>query len=252
MGKISIWIKRTVILAFILFLGNTVSKMFGNESVITQFVYEKIVFTPYNIAGIIMICLAPFGIWFGKKGGYYLLKIISFVIAFISIPTFFSPSPSLSKLIDDLTFDHIKPIIYVIVVIIILCIVCWIIEVIRTRKILNVGNYDSVEEASNNAEDPLYINEEKECEIEREKNDVKGLLGKESNTKKEAYKPSFYYSKNELISLGICPQCGSKLVSRQNSHDKSWFKGCKSWPACNFTVDYHKFKLLKSKCQHKT
>jgi len=32
-----------------------------------------------------------------------------------------------------------------------------------------------------------------------------------------------------------CPNCGKRLVLRQNRSTKSWFLGCEMWPECEYT-----------------
>lgn len=84
-SKFKQWLSRAVMI-LLLFAGLSVlSKIFGENSEITSFYEDQILFTPYNIVGMIMIPLAPFGIWVGKKNGKKLFATVSKALTAMSI-----------------------------------------------------------------------------------------------------------------------------------------------------------------------
>jgi len=69
---------------FIIAIAVLVIYIFGFGA-ITKFIFKKVLFTPYNIVGIIMTIAAIFGGYINKRQGHWLLKVLTIISAIISL-----------------------------------------------------------------------------------------------------------------------------------------------------------------------
>ena len=69
---------------FLIAVAGLVIYIFGFGA-ITKFIFKKVLFTPYNIVGIIMTAAAIFGGYINKRQGHWLLKVLTIISAVISL-----------------------------------------------------------------------------------------------------------------------------------------------------------------------
>lgn len=102
------------------------------------------------------------------------------------------------------------------------------VEVIKLRDLLSVIKFypgDHTVSSSTRKKiyqmlSSTYINDKKEKKIQREKH--------VSTIKQDIKK------QNHKVTSNICPQCGSKLVTRKGKYGE--FRGCSNYPKCRFTA----------------
>ncbi len=213
-----------------------ISKIFGANSEVTNFYKDKVVFTPYNIVGVIMLLCALGGEWIGKKKGSILLKIITFFFNVSSLSSFgvnilnFLPEQK-NVVVEnkvDYGFKWINIIVIIILIIILVGLFIATISFIKQIKIRRILNKKRVKSNFN-----IYLKKEKEV-LEQIKKRQEAEILTAIKAKKE-YK----------IGNKICPTCGGELGGNQNKKNGKWFIGCKNYftdKKCRFTRDYPEYK----------
>jgi len=223
------------ILIFMVF--SLMCNIFGKDSVVTNFYKEKVILTPYNLVGVIMIVFALFGFWIGKKKGSILLTIVTFLFDASAITSFsanFINYFSEQKIITtesgvDYGFKWVNVVAIIIIIALALCLVFAIFCLLKNIKIKR-------EKTS----EPSIINEfceEQICSDEK-------LKGEQEQKIINAIKKTKEYK----IGNKICPTCGAPMKLRQNRTNGSWFVGCQKYftlSKCKFTYNYSKYKKLE-------
>lgn len=208
-GTVKLIFRLIVIIIIAIFL----IEIFGKNSIVTNYYFENVLFSPYNIVGVILLILSCFGIWLGKKTSSKLFHIVASIMTISSFLSIFGYNiwyfigGSLNRLFK--TF-------IIIVAIIILLIIVIIIITATINYCLN--------------------KKEKDINIGKPLSSIQVQLTSNKRITSVNDKPVMSY--DEKLSKRICPKCGSKIVSRQNSYDGTWFFGCSQYPNCCFTEDY--------------
>lgn len=209
-----------------------VSNIFGNESKITEFYREKVVFTPYNIVGLIMILCALGGGWIGRKNGSLLFKVVTFLLSSISyfsfIANFVNFFNAQENVVEDKAnygFNWVNIIVIALIVIFAILLVAGIIKLI---------NFIREERKQNVTEcEPNVLLNEENVNLEQIKQQEEQIL--------KAIKNKIEYK----IANNVCPNCNGELKKKQNRINDSWFIGCENYFSginCRFTCDYKVYK----------
>lgn len=207
-------VKLIVRLVILVIIAVILNKIFGKNSIITNYYFENILFSPYNIVGMILLVLSCFGIWLGRKTSSKLFHIVASITAIGSILAIFGYN--IWYFIGSALSQLVKILIVVIGIIVSLAIIIAIITAI-------------IDSRSNK--------KDQDINIERPLPPIQ--VHQMSNKKITPICDKPVMSYDEKLSKRICPKCGSKIVSRQNSYDGTWFFGCSQYPNCYFTEDYH-------------
>jgi len=275
MHKVKIWFQRVLVLLTLGLIGGIIKKVFGESSEIARFYNENILFTPYNITGIIMVVLATFGVWCGKKRGHTFFKVVSTVAEIMTILSLLSTAIHwlrLDKIVGQETNDEIHKLTMrfriigiVVISIVILSVLLWGIFKIKARLERKKQKKDKENESNNILmKAPLEVGQInpkgfQNCLKEKGKvikspaakdlDTVKdGLISNQSNLISTII-VSDNTSRSYKIGHKICPSCGGKLVKRQNHSTEEWFMGCEnyfSYINCKFTVSYSEYKKCES------
>ncbi len=240
-------IKRIIELVLVFSGLSLVSKIFGQNNAITNFYKEKVVFTPYNIVGLILISLSVLNVWVGKKKSSKLLSVVTFLLSAAPAVSFclnFLNYFSEQKNIEvenkvDYGFECVNIIAGIILTILVVWIIYLVVHLfksIKNRQLLNEEENEDktcVKKEETKSKFKIYLQKEKEI-LEQIKNEQTQKILKAIKNKVE-YK----------IGNRICPKCGAELKNRQNGQDGRWFIGCDNYFVnieCRFTYDYHDFK----------
>lgn len=276
MHKFLVWIKRVVVLLLIFLLFATVERIFGADNAVIAFIKDKFVFTPYNMVGFVMVILAPFGIWVGRKGGGKLLSIISTVALMLSIVSFIG---GILKIFNygigaNISANIQKVAIFVGVFLLAVA------AIIITIKIIQFGinkhdnkNNNSLPKKQINAKRNFQVSKTIQLEKKESTADVlktleitpcagdfqmdigasliNNIAFNDDLDKNEIVRAiESIHSYEHKVANRICPICGAKLKSRQNRESGKWFVGCENYFTevnCNFTIDYPTYKKFRHK-----
>lgn len=262
----------TILVSIFIYL--IIKDLFGKDSLITKYFFDKVVLTPYNVVGIILIILFSCGIWVGYKNSKILFSIISFLFL---IPTLFGTAKILfpnqiAEFLNGIKQFFINVIIVfaaIVFVVIIIYLSVLIKSKIQDRKYCkrDFENDKSMptKNISNSVENgtctKLKNEELKREEVSNESNEIvdnncnnDNNVTKETILQQELSQPLIEIVKHErYIANRTCPQCGSILVSRKNRYDDTYFLGCSKFgkTGCDFTINYVDYYDLKEKYNFK-
>ena len=230
---------------------------------ITKFVFKQILFTPYNIVGIIMTIVSICGGYITKREGHWLRALLTALSSIISIFSFVCMGLSWfdinlfaliwEKILSPAVVGVGTVLMWILIVVIAVVIVAFIIyEIVKltiyikeARKWrLKQKDYESQknliaecsdddnkerqkkEEASSDANENSIVNNQTSYRItEKEQQD----------NNKQASLPSDY---ELMISNNLCPKCGWYLKKRTNGDTGVQFRGC-----CNFKYNHCTFTI---------
>ena len=221
---------------------------------------DKVLFTPYNITGMIMLILNLFGIWLGRKTGIKLHSAVKKIMWVVSLAPYLATPFSWLKLefqndpIIDEIIARLKNIGRLFLVISFLIAMLFLLCAVRAwkKKREKCAKKNDVD-LSSNAESVQNFPFSKEpmlpivTSVTEERPAV-------SNAPTERIPLSSFILDGEkyLIAFanGAGPHCGGRLRSRQNHQTDKWFKGCENYfteKKCGFTLDYWAFKNIQRK-----
>lgn len=279
MRRFKIWANRVLVLIILFGIGGLLSKLFGPDNEITIWYRENILFTVYNIVGIIMVLLAMCGIWVGTRKGSKMFKavstialVVSIVPIIVSIISIVVPKDVAIGVSEHMTnmLNSLKIVLIATGSLIALLVLIWIIVKLVNFFKLNIrerrykgqnSRFSYVQANEPKAQDLVSKqNETQKFIIEiahKETSNISNekLLEEEINKTNEANNSTLEESLNkndylEKIVANICPMCGGRLKSHQNHKTNKWFMGCENYftsQQCRFTIDYAEYKLLKNK-----
>lgn len=275
MRRIKVWFSRFFAIILLFAIGGIITKFFGETSEVVKFYNEKILFTPYNITGIIMLILACCGVWCGKKGGHRILSVITKVMFVLTALSFISGVVSWIGLDIPKSIAHTAIVkivhnlkVFGIVILslfgasVLLFVVIKLVGTIKGKS--NSSNMSNSSYRHNDINDLYQQSKMLKGILDREESqtspDIKKQNALSSQVIVEKYEQNNTESSQEkiidtfpesayYIANKICPLCGGKLTGRQNHKTSKWFMGCENYFSsrrCEFTINYDKFKRLEN------
>ena len=235
-------------------IGLAIADVFGADSFITTMFFKKVVFTPYNIVGIILFFLFLGGTWVGRgkaKAMFGAATVLSIVPTLIKINNFLQ-SDLAAKIFDFVAIALIVVVGLLFIIPIIVVVAESIYESKQEKKQKN--KFVVKQPKSLNGEDLMkHI----ASNVENKKQQTNKNVAKENNSlgnnqpiqNANYLTSSIKDSDDWKIANKRCPQCGAKLVSRTNSHDGTHFLGCANYgrTGCDFTINYHEYHLVRER-----
>lgn len=236
------------------------TSILGDGNPIVELYKEKVLFTPYNITGMIMLVLNLFGIWVGRKTGIKLHSAVKKIVWLISTLPYLATPLSWLKLefqndpIIDEIIARLRTIGRLFLIILFLTAMLGLLCVVRTwkKKREKIARKTGVDLSPNieGVQDPSLPKEP----IAPIVASVAEGWTSVSNTTAERIPLSSSILEGEkyliAIANGVCPHCGGRLRSLRNRQTDKWFKGCENYFAekkCGFTLDYWAFKNIQRK-----
>ena len=233
-----------------------IAHFFGAESEMARAYMDNVLLSPFAVVGMIMVILSFGGIWVGRKNG----KIL---FAFVTLLGVGSLLAIVAHILHAISIIALA----VLCLVLIVTILCWTILLLKKlslrKKVKDLKvNSKSITYAKKSQQPHKQPQQKQTMGIEKpqDKNHNATQQPKsktqQENIVQEAPKPETIKSTESiqgrsdygrLIANRICPDCGNGLKSKQNSYDGSWFKGCSSYPNCEFTVDWRIYKDMERK-----
>ena len=236
------------------------TSILGDGNPIVELYKEKVLFTPYNITGMIMLVLNLFGIWVGRKTGIKLHSAVKKIVWLISTLPYLATPLSWLKLefqndpIIDEIIARLKNIGRLFLVISFLIAMLFLLCVVRTWKKKRVKSARKSDvDLSSNVESVQNSPLPKESILPIVTSVTEGRPAVSNATAERISFPSFILDGEKYliaIANGICPRCGGRLRSLRNHQTDKWFKGCENYfteKKCGFTLDYWAFKNIQRK-----
>lgn len=252
--------------------------VFGFGSV-TKFVFKKMLFTPYNIVGIIMTIVAICGGYINKRQGHWLKLVLTILCGIVSIFSFACTICSWFNinLLYLIWANVLKPavvsvgtvLLWILIVVVgisvtgftiygIVKLICYIKEekewktsqsIYQSQKIIvdQIARENFKQNAdykTPNSKGQQTISNIKEVEPEQKPDEGTKVQLKEEI--QQVRLPNDYELK---ISNNICPECGWYLKKRINRETGEQFRGCTNFAyhECTFTISDDEFIRIYKK-----
>ena len=246
--------KMIVPILIVAAIGLAIADVFGADSFITTMFFKKVVFTPYNIVGIILFFLFLGGTWVGKGKA----KVMFGVATVLSImPTLIKINNFLQSDLAAKIFDFVA---------IALIVVVGLLFIIPIIVVIAESICESKEEKKQKdkfiAKKPNSLSDEDlmkhiSSNVENKKQQTSNSIVKQNNSlgntqliQNTNYRTSCIRDSDDWkIANRICPRCGAKLCARTNGHDGTHFLGCTKYgkTGCDFTINYVDYYAIQER-----
>ena len=266
---------------FIIIIAILLLSILGYGS-ITKFVFDKFLFTTYNIVGIIMTLVTIFGGYITKKQGhrlYLALTIISGLITVLSYTTIILSLLNIN-LWDLVLKNVIKPVgtflLWTIIgvgalalILFIVYLISNLVSYIKDKKKSKIDNNvcqsqpsivvkTTIEDKETKAELKSQIQSSKKISSTHQNQEKFNTMQGNNSIVVNDKNKIVELAENDLIlpndyelkiSKNICPICGWYLKKRINHQTGEQFRGCTNfgYHNCNFTISNEEYRRIQRK-----
>ena len=242
----------------VLAIGLVIADVFGANSFITTIFFKKVVFTPYNIVGMILFVLFLGGVWVGRGKAKVMFGVVSILTI---MPTLIKINNFLKSDLAAKIFDFVAIALIVVVgLLIIIPIIVVIVKSIYERKEEKKQKDKFISKQQNSLSDGdimKYIVSNVENKKQQTNKNVveKNNFFRNTQSSQNTNYRTFCIKDTDdwKIANRICPQCGAKLCARTNGYDGTYFLGCTKYgkTGCDFTINYVDYYAMRERLEIK-